>query len=454
MTTDPPEEPQRAITRLNDCIVLDEKSGTPKTINYDLTARWVLQDNHVAYLIETENTLIYRDGVYEDFAEIHLQKVLFDAFEPILHGDGRSLIRKSDVNEVMERVNVWSLKNISEFECNQHVFNVSNGILNLDTYELMPHSPDWMQLSKSPSKYDPEAKCPTFMEFLDQALEPQYHDLIGEFIGYVLWPQYHIHKAFMFLGEKRTGKGTLIRAIEAAVGKDDCSHVSLQDLMGHRFMRARLFGKKLNSYGDLPATPIADAGIFKNVTGEDTIDAENKFEHPFSFKNAAKLVFSANKLPMLRVPDDAFYGRWIIIPFGNSVYGKEDPDLTAKLTTTEELSGILNFGIEGLKRLRANGWNFTYEDKASEIYRKKSNPIIGFLEDRCEASSDGYVIKADLIVEYNKYAEQNRFPPATSRKAFGKEIMDQTAIPVETFHPKVDERQVEAWRGIKLKETA
>jgi putative DNA primase/helicase len=440
----------KANLSFDDCIVYGENG--PEAINYDITGRWVLQDDFVAHLIETENTLIYRDGVYEDFAEVHLKKLLFDAAEHIQTAGRTSLISKGSINEVLARVCSWSLKPISAFECDQHIYNLSNGVLNLDNFELMPHSPNWLLMSKSPVKYDPEAECPKFNEFLGQALDKKYHPLIGEFIGYVLWPQYHIHKALMFFGEKRTGKSTLMRVIEALVGQSSSSHVSLQDLLEHRFMRARLFGKKLNSYGDLPATPLKDASIFKNVTGEDTIEGENKYEHPFSFKNSAKILFSANRLPKLRVPDDAFYVRWVIVPFENSVYGKEDTELTAKLTTPEELSGILNFGLEGLKRLRKNAWRFTYEDDGGAIYRRKSNPIIGFLEERCEASSESHVVKADLIVTYNQYAMLKGFPPAQSKIAFGKELMDQTVIPVDTCYPTVNGKQVEAWGGIKMKE--
>jgi putative DNA primase/helicase len=260
-----------------------------------------------------------------------------------------------------------------------------------------------------------------------------------------------IHKAFMFLGPKRAGKGTMIRVIEAAIGGGDCSHVSLQDLEAHRFMRAKLFGKKLNTYGDLPATPIADAGIFKNLTGEDTIEGENKFEHPFSFKNTAKILFSANALPKMKVHDDAFYNRWIIILFNNSVFGKEDPKLTAKLTTPEELSGIINLAMAGLKRLRENGWKFTYGDDAAAIYLRNCEPVIAFLEDRCEVS-EGYVVKAELVQAFNQYAKQMKLPLASSKKAFGMSMKDQTTIPVETTYPSVDDKQVEAWGGIKLKE--
>ena len=433
---------------LLDCIVGNK--GGRFGINHDTTARWVLQNTNFVHLIETENTLIYRDGVYEDFAEVHLKKELFDAFENLTKSTGESLISAHDVNEVMARVRTWSFKSIDEFKCDQHVFNMANGVLDLDNNKLMAHSPDWMLMSKSPVKFDPNAECPNFLKFMHQVMEPKYHSLIEEFIGYVLWNEYLIHKAFMFLGPKRTGKSTLIRVIEAAIGSKDCSHVSLQDLTKNRFMRARLFGKKLNSYGDLPVTPIADAGIFKNLTGEDTIDAENKFEHPFGFKNIAKILFSANALPKMKVHDDAFYTRWIIVLFNNSVFGKEDPKLTAKLTTSEELSGIINLALAGLKRLKENEWKFTYADDAAAIYRRNSYPVIAFLEDEYEVS-EGYVVKSELVDAYNKYAIQMGLPLATSKKAFGKTMMDQTVIPVETMYPSVNGKQVEAWSGIKLK---
>jgi putative DNA primase/helicase len=439
---------QGAHFEMEDCIICD-KAG-PTGINHDRTARWILQNNHIVYLTENGNTLIYRGGVYEDFAEVHLKKALFDSFEYIQASDGGSLISAHDISEVMARICMWSLRPISEFKCDQHVFNMANGILDLDTFELMPHSPDWMLMSKSPVIYDPNAKCPYFLKFRGEALELKYHDLIEEIIGYILWNDYLIQKAFMLLGPTRAGKGTMVRAIEAVLGDADCSHVSLQDLAEHRFMRARLFGKKLNTYGDLPTTPIKNTEVFKNLTGEDTTDAENKFEHPFSFKNMAKLLFSANALPKTKVYDDAFYNRWIIIPFKNSMLGKEDPKLTEKLTSPEELSGIINLAQVGLKRLKDNGWKFTYGDDAAAFYKRNCEPVIAFLEERCEVA-EGYVVKSKLIDAYNKYAKQMNLPLATSKKAFGTAMKDQIVIPIETTYPSVNGKQVEAWGGISLR---
>ncbi len=84
------------------------------------------------------------------------------------------------------------------------------------------------------------------------------------------------------------------------------------------------------------------------------------------------------------------------------------------------LKRILNFGLEGLKRLRTNGWHFSYgEEESGEMYRRASNPLVAFLEDMC-VPSDDYVVKAELVKAFNEYAREKRLPPATSNKAFAR----------------------------------
>ena len=331
------------------------------------------------------------------------------------------------------------------------LLNLANCVLDLTDKTIYDHSPDFKLLTKLPIHYDPDAECPLFMKFLEQAIDDRNFDVVGEMIGYTLWPDYNVHKAFMLLGPKRTGKSTLIRVIEAINGNSNCSHVSLQDLVSQRFARARLFGNRINTYGDLPAIPMSDVGIFKNVTGEDEIDAENKGTQIFSFRNTAKLIYSANSLPRIKINDEAFYNRWIIIPFENSFYGREDVHLTAKLTTQEELSGILNFALLGLDRLIKNRWQFSDHISSGDYYKRESNPVLAFLEDCCEASDTDYIIKADLIKAFNRWASTHKHPPASSKNAFGRIMTDQTIIPVDSCQPKVEDRQVEAWAGIKYK---
>src|SRR5208283_2759033 len=93
---------------------------------------------------------------------------------------------------------------------------------------------------------------------------------------------------------------------------------------------------------------------FKMLTGGDSIGTEKKFKDEYSFVNYAKLIFSANKPPKVTDEDSyAFWRRWILIEFPNQ-FGddKKDPEILNKLTAEAELSGLLNWALEGLARLR------------------------------------------------------------------------------------------------------
>jgi len=113
----------------------------------------------------------------------------------------------------------------------------------------------------------------------------------------------------------------------------------------------------------------------------------------------------------------------------------------------------LNWSLKGLDRIRTAGWKFTTNIDSAKLYRRASNPVVAFLEDKCEASEDGYIPKNDFVVAYNEYAKTNKLPPAASKIAFGKDMKNQTVIPVtEGFRSSKEGKQVECWIGIRMKD--
>ena len=116
-----------------------------------------------------------------------------------------------------------------------------------------------------------------------------------------------------------------------------------------------LFGKLANVFADLDRRALKGTSYFKTIVSGDSIDAERKFKSTFSFTPYAKLIFSANEIPHSSDNTFAFYRRWCIIPFNNKFEGeKADVNLLHKLTTPEELSGLLNRALQGLIRLIDN----------------------------------------------------------------------------------------------------
>jgi len=235
------------------------------------------------------------------------------------------------------------------------------------------------------------------------------------------------------------------------LGRHNCAFRSLQELTTNRFAPADLFGKLANIYDDLPPETLTNTGIFKILVTGGEIQAEKKFKNAFKFRNFAKLVFSANKVPSTVDDTKAFFRRWIIINFPNEFTGdKADPHLEEKLSTPECLSYVLKWAVEGLRRLLEQG-KFSYEDNIDKIedrYMRASNPAYAFFQDCVEEDQDSFVTKDDLYRAFIEYCKQNKLP-TLSKRTFSDQVKRWTNA-VDGW-AKVEGRSVRVWRGIRLK---
>lgn len=318
-----------------------------------LVPGWI-DAHHFKTMADSETIYRYKDGVYVDDGA----RIVKELAELELDDDCNNFIRNEAVGKVQRKTYV----DREEFN-EPGILNLKNGLLELETGTFTDHTPGHLSTIQLPVEYNPQAVCPAINKYLDEVLDPEDRPLVEELFGWMLWPAYSVHKAVMLVGSGRNGKGTLLRLMASVLGKPNISDVSLQQLCDNRFMPAKLYGKMANLGGDLPAIDISDTAAFKGLTGGDRMTVENKYGQPFEFDNRAKLVFSTNKLP--KTPDDtyAFYSRWILI-VSRHVFdvqqGTGDEGLDKKLQNPEELSGLLNIALNGLKRLKANGWKFSY----------------------------------------------------------------------------------------------
>jgi putative DNA primase/helicase len=257
------------------------------------------------------------------------------------------------VQEVINHIKRRSGVDRSKFDSNLDILNLQNCLLNIETGEFSEHSSDYLSLVQLPVTFDPKAKCPNILKFLGQVLHPQDVFTAMELIGYCLYKNNKYEKAVMLFGPGSNGKGVFIKLIESFVGLENTSYVSLQDLEKDRFAPADLYCKKVNTFADLKAEKLSTTGMFKTLVSGDTIRAQQKYGHSFNFRNYAKLIFSANKIPDSDDKSYAYYKRWLILPFEKVFDGKETKDskLIDKLTTPEELSGLLNLALIALKQL-------------------------------------------------------------------------------------------------------
>ncbi|MDD4113225.1 MAG: phage/plasmid primase, P4 family, partial [Herbinix sp.] len=237
-----------------------------------------------------------------------------------------------------------------------YLLNLQNGIYSIKEKTLYPHTQQHISINQLNCSYVLNAECPVFLQYLNDIIkDTETILLLQEVFGYFLIPETYAQKCFIIVGQGNTGKSTFLKAVQIVIGNMNISFVPLQKL-SDRFSTAELFGKLVNICPDLPTTVIRDTGVFKIITGEDTVLAEKKYESAFTFNNKARLIFSCNKLPDSSDKSDAFFNRLIIIPFNHKIK-KMDPYLGKKIEN--EKNGILLWALDGLTRLIDNNFNFT-----------------------------------------------------------------------------------------------
>ena len=226
------------------------------------------------------------------------------------------------------------------------ILNLQNGLLDVRTGVLKPHTPDHLSAVQIPVTYDPDATCPAWETFVGETFPEDATDLAWELAAKLMTSDSAGQKATLFVGEGGNGKSTFLAGLNAFIGRSNVSSLSLHRLESDKFAAARLFGKLANICADLPSAHLSGTSIFKAITGGDAITGEYKYLESFDFVPFASLVFSANHPPQSTDGSQAFFDRWDVIPFNQSFRGtaREIPraELDARLAAPGELSGLLN----------------------------------------------------------------------------------------------------------------
>lgn len=389
-----------------------------------------------------ESYYIYGNGVYIEASDLKatakVREHLIDRYATM-----------SGINDAEGQWKMLINKPIREINCNPFIINVKNGLYNVLNDSFKPHTPEYYSTVQINATYDPTAKCPLFIKYINGLLQPEEVYLVQEIMGYLLIPINKAQKSFVFVGAPNAGKSTLLSVVqEVLLGSSNVSNIPWQSI-GERFKTAELFGKLANIFADLPSKAIDDNGLFKSITGEDYITGERKGKNPFFFKPYARLLFSCNDIPKnYGDRSDGFYRKLIIIRFEKSVpASKRDANLREKLSM--ECDGILMWSIEGLKRLIANGYVFSETDRTrAELQRYKidSNSVLSFVDEFCEIKIGAEVSRDEMFTRYKEYCSSAGLKPV-SQASFNKDV-ESVDENIERGLEKLSRRKI--WKGIKL----
>lgn len=337
----------------------------------------------------------YENGVYQPGGEARLRRRALD-----LLGDQ---YLPSHIYQTMEWIRTKLFgEPVQAFNVEDGFINVENGLVNWRTGELLPHTPNRYSSIRIPVTYNPAATCPEIEQFFSEIVPKDAVPTLYELFGYCLIPTNRFQKAFLLHGTGANGKSTLLKLLEQFVGLPNVSNVPLHQLERDKFKVALLKGKLINVFADISHKGLDTSSTFKALSGEDRINAEYKGKDGFDFRPFARLIFSANVPPTSSDVSSGFFRRWIVIPFPNSFEGRQDPHLLDRLTTPENMSGLLNLALRGLRRLgQQNGFTMgpSLVD-ALKRYQQEADNIAGFLAECCRVEQGLSYPRKELYLRY------------------------------------------------------
>lgn len=309
----------------------------------------------------------------------------------------------------------------------RNVINFKNGLLNIQTYQLTPHTPSYLSTSQIPIPFVHGAKAPRWQQFLMEISDddPEMVKLLQQIAGYCLTTDMSFSKAFIFYGMGANGKSMFTRMLAKVVGNDAVSSINLNTI-NRQYGLYGLVGKKLNLIDEISGNYF-ESNVIKGLISGERMSVEVKYRpEPLEFIPTAKLIFSVNELPKINDTTPGLYRRFIIVPFDRSFEGNPDLGLEQKLT--DELPGILNWAIEGLKSLRADG-RFNETDRnfnAMRVFKAENSPVVEFLNACFEPVAAGLertysVPLTDLYAQYRSYCFDHGYKPKAVAN-FSREI--------------------------------
>lgn len=429
----------------------------------ELITSYVMQEEiiHTTRDDERSECWIYKEGIHIPQAKTYIKEycreILGEAYTTTISNE---VIAKIEADTYIEQDEFFKIRDIWKLA-------VENGVINLKTKELLKFKPEYYFFNKLPIKYQPDNLCEETIKFFKEILADEKEiDVIQELFGYLLLRDYKIEKAFMFLGTGRNGKGKTVELMKRFVGIENTCNIPIQSMTDDSFNIGELFNKLANIGADISNTVLKETGMFKSLTGRDLISAQRKFLTRVKFTNYAKMIFCANELPITYDKTIAFFNRWIILDFPYTFLSQKeielipdkerenvklaDTNIIDKISSEEEMTGLLNWALIGLHRILKQG-DFSYSPSTTEVkntWLRKSSSLQAFIMDFIEIDYDGKIKKNDFRKIYSSYCREFKV-----RSVSDKLIVKELSEGMGAFEERMrnEEIDVRYWCGIKFK---
>lgn len=340
-------------------------------------------------------------------------------------------IRSNNVKEIRAAKEAIAMINtVKDIISEPYYLNTQNGVVDLRTKKLYPHSPDFRCREICNAEYNPDAKSSRFKGFLSEVFEDN-HELIQyvkRVCGYGITGEKKEEKIYFMIGYGGNGKSKFIDAISYVLGNYAATIPISALTKDYRNAGSPtpelvpLIGKRIAFANEIKGDAQLNDSMVKQLTGDKAIPIRRMRREFASVETTFKIFVDSNFMPYFKHYDNAIERRVVIIPY-NKIFSDEqrDNDLAKKLEKDAEY--ILKWLVDGAYKYYKEG-KLSEPDcirQATYDFKEFSDSVGCFIKDRTEKCPGSKISSSELYQIYQEYCTQKDYD-ALGSKAFSQSM--------------------------------
>ena len=377
------------------------------------------------YFLKRGTLLRYEDGVYVDCND---KNQLNQSISGML-GDKRSAALINRCVNLVESTASFLPQGYTENEGTCWV-NTKSGWIDISQpfskdYVPQQHNPFNVSFTKLPIEFNPETISADWSDFLFDVLAPGDVDEFQKALGYTLVTHAKYEKIFVLVGTGGNGKGTALKLIQALLGEESYSQVSLGKLGDSnkgKFKTFKLYGKLANFDMD-GSDYVSETDDIKKISSGEAIEFEKKGKDSFEFIPYCTPWVACNDMPKTKDRSDAWLDRLLVFGFDRRFRGTESQNLNLinELVSPENLSSLFNFAWQGYNRLLVEGFKPTKRSMELKTQYQEENDIVkSFVNRYVVPTPDVKIARSDIWNAFRLFMASENFTAKMTKNMFFK----------------------------------
>lgn len=303
---------------------------------------------------------------------------------------------------------------VEKLDARPELLNTLAGTVNLETGEILPHNPADLITKLCPFSPAPPESSPDWCRFLERFCcgDRDLQRYLQTVCGMAAYGKVFVESLIFCYGPGGNGKSSFWNSVFGTFGdyaemfpSDAITTAGRNDASYHL---ASLRGVRLALAAELEAGKTLSAASLKQFCSTDKIRARQIYREPITFTPSHSSVIFANCLPAVSETDTGTWRRLCVVPLQAQFLGSGEVKNYGDYLLRTAGNAILGWIVQGAQLFKEQGFSLVQPaavQAATADYKRNSDLVLRFLEDRCSFDAESEVAASVLQEEFRRFVK-------------------------------------------------